>query len=202
VVVELVDLAGNATTGAVSVTLTLQGGPAGATLQGGGPVPVAAGRASFPALSVDRAPARYTLVASAPGLTSGTSDPFDVVSGPPDHLAWVTQPRTANVRHPVQPSPQVAVVDALGNVCAVGAGISVSLAQAPAGGQLSGTTLQQTSTGVATFSDLRLDPRGQYVLRAESPPYPAVASATFTVFEPSLVYTDPASFRPIALRRK
>jgi hypothetical protein len=201
VVVELVDEAGNPTSGTAPVTLSLQGGPPGASLQGGGPVPASAGRASFPALSVDRAPASYALVASAPGLTSATSDAFAVSPGPPDHLAWVTQPRRANVRQPVQPFPQVAVVDALGNVTAAAATVSISLAQAPSGGQLAGTTLQQTVAGLATFSDLRLEPRGQYALRAESPPYPAVVSAAFPVYEPSLAYSDPVGFRPIALRR-
>lgn len=201
VVVELVDLGGNPTNGAVSVTLSVQGGLPGAVLQGGGPVAVSGGRATFGALSVNRAPASYTLLASAPGLASATSDSFDVRAGPPDHLAWVTQPRTANVRQPVQPAVQAAVVDALGNVSATTATISVSLAQAPSGAQLSGTTLGQTTTGMVTFNDLRLEPRGQYALRAESPPYPAVVSATFTVYEPLMVYTDPATFRPIALRR-
>jgi hypothetical protein len=105
------------------------------------------------------------------------------------------------VRQPVQPFPQVAVVDALGNVTAAAATVSISLAQAPSGGQLAGTTLQQTVAGLATFSDLRLEPRGQYALRAESPPYPAVVSAAFPVYEPSLAYSDPVGFRPIALRR-
>lgn len=63
------------------ITLTIGTNPGGGTLSGTTTATAHQGAASFQELRIDRAGGGYTLVASANGLTSGTSAAFDV--GPP-----------------------------------------------------------------------------------------------------------------------
>jgi len=61
------------------VTLSLASTPPGTTLSGTGAV-ATEGIARFPSLTINHPGTGYQLVASAPGLTSGTSEPFDIAS--------------------------------------------------------------------------------------------------------------------------
>src|SRR5579883_2377833 len=65
------------------VTLTLGANPTNASLTGN-VAQTANGLCDFPALSIDRPGSGYTLIASAPGLTSATSAAFSIVAAP----AW------------------------------------------------------------------------------------------------------------------
>ena len=74
-------------TGPVGVAIGTN--PAGAVLSGSLQVGAVAGVATFAALALDRAGTGYTLVASAAGLTSATSDPFNVIAPTPVEVHWI-----------------------------------------------------------------------------------------------------------------
>jgi FKBP-type peptidyl-prolyl cis-trans isomerase 2 len=112
--VEVQDLAGNPITDAVAtVTLALGQNPAGDTLAGQTAVAVVDGIATFSDLSLDRAGTGYTLVATAPGLTSATSVGFAVAPAAVAHLALggLATPTTAGATQTLT----VAAEDAFGN---------------------------------------------------------------------------------------
>lgn len=70
-----------------AVTLSLQGGTPGTTLNGTPTVAMVGGVATFSALAVSRAGTGYTLAATCTGLSSATSATFDV---DPALLTWET----------------------------------------------------------------------------------------------------------------
>lgn len=81
--VQIEDALGNAAVTATnSVSLAIGTDPSGgtATLSGGGAVAAVGGVATFPSVSIDTAGTGYTLVASSTGLTSGTSNAFDITA--------------------------------------------------------------------------------------------------------------------------
>ncbi len=95
-----------------SVTISLRDNPGGATL--GGPItaPVHGGYATFTGLTLTRAAAGYTIVASSgAGPAADTTAPFAVTAGVPAELAVVPSPAA---HRPAAPS--VAVMDAYGNL--------------------------------------------------------------------------------------
>ncbi len=80
-VVELLDVTGNVATKLTdSVTLTIGANPAGGTLSGATTVVAVGGLATFSNVSIDRAGAGYTLIATSGGLTPVTSQAFDVTA--------------------------------------------------------------------------------------------------------------------------
>ena len=83
VTVRAVDASGNTAplfTGAI--TIAIGANPGGGTLAGTTTRTAVLGVATFDDLSIERAGAGYTLVASASGLSSATSAPFDIAPGP------------------------------------------------------------------------------------------------------------------------
>lgn len=81
IAVAIVDSLGNVVTSAThAVTLSLANNPTGATLAGTTTVTAVNGIATFADLSLDRAGTGFTLAATASGLSSATSSPFDVTS--------------------------------------------------------------------------------------------------------------------------
>ncbi len=72
------DSAGNDVAAVATVTISLASNPTGAQLSGSTVAALGTEAASFHRLVVDRVGAGYTLVASANGLVSGTSAPFDI----------------------------------------------------------------------------------------------------------------------------
>ena len=85
--VTALDVQGNVATGfGGNVTMAIGTNPGGGALSGGGATAAVSGVATFSALSINNAGPGYTLVASTPALpsgpvTSGTSNPFNIVSG-------------------------------------------------------------------------------------------------------------------------
>src|SRR3989440_4762343 len=78
------DTLGNVATGfADNVTVALAANASGGTLGGTTTVAAASGVATFADLSVNRAGTGYRLTASAGQLAGATSDPFDIIAGPP-----------------------------------------------------------------------------------------------------------------------
>ena len=78
VTVEVVDRQGHVVTAsAVAVTIALGSNPGNATLGGTTTAHTVTGVASFAELTLNEPANGYTLIASSPGLTGATSDPFD-----------------------------------------------------------------------------------------------------------------------------
>src|SRR5438874_968186 len=78
------DTLGNVATGfADNVTVALAANASGGTLGGTTTVRAMSGVATFADLSVNRAGTGYRLTASAGQLAGATSDPFDIIAGPP-----------------------------------------------------------------------------------------------------------------------
>ena len=93
--VTLVDSAGNpVTTGTSNVTLTVGSNPSGGVLSGTTTVAASGGVATFSNVALDKVGAGYTLTASATGLTSATSNPFQITPGAAAKLVFSTQPTT------------------------------------------------------------------------------------------------------------
>ncbi len=181
VAVEVRDAAGNAvTTSTATVSLSLAGGAAGATLAGTLAAAAAAGVATFSGLSVDRAGTGYQLHATATGLAAADSTPFDVAVGPPVSIAFAVQP--SNTRSTVPSSPAIAVdiVDAGGNAVASAANtVSLVIDSGPAVARLTGTVSVAAVAGRATFGTAAVDSAGSYRLRARSAGFADAVSASF-----------------------
>ena len=80
VVVEARDAFGNRTSAfAAQVSLAIGTNPAGGTLSGAQPATAVNGIATFDTLHIDNPASGYTLVASAAGLTDGTSGAIDIL---------------------------------------------------------------------------------------------------------------------------
>lgn len=92
-----------------------------------------------------------------------------VLGRPAVRLAFATQPADAGVGATLAPI-RVAVQDEIGGtVTSSPASVTLSLDRNPGGATLSGTRTVNASSGVATFSDLRIDQAGSgYTLRATS----------------------------------
>lgn len=181
--VAFLDASGNVCTQVtVPVDVTLDVNPGGAVLSGTTPQLAAAGVATFPGLSLDKAAIGYVLRASG-GAFSVTSAPFDIAPGAAASLAFRTQPSSISAGAPFTPAVQVELQDAFGNL-ATGASAPVTLAIGanPGGGSLLGSTSAAPAGGVATFPGLSLDKVGAgYTLVAASGALPAATSAPFDV---------------------
>jgi hypothetical protein len=173
--------------GSVTVALAPGTGDGGATLSGTTTVAATSGVATFASLAIDNAATAYRLQATSAGLTSATSDPFDVIAGGAARLVFTVQPANAVAGGTIQPAVEVTALDAQGNV-ALGFAGSVSLqitsgTGAP-GASLSGTTSVSVtaSNGVAAFSTLSIDlAAAGYALTASSADFASVTSAAFDV---------------------
>ncbi len=158
-------------TASVTIGITSGTGTSGATLSGTLTQSAVNGVATFNNLSINKAGTGYTLAATSSGLTSATSDTFNITTGTAAQLAFTTQPTssTGGVAFPAQ--PVVTLEDAGGNAV-TGTAQNVTLAiqnNAGPGGVLSGTTTVavNTSTGQATFSGLSINKAGTgYTLTA------------------------------------
>ncbi len=119
------------------------------------------------------------------------------VAGPPAALVFDAQPASGTAGATLAVT-QVSARDAHGNVTAPPGNVTLSLASAPAGAVLPGTTTAAPSGNAATFADLSVQKSGSYTLRAtsgtlqvECVPFtvaPAAAAAlAFTAGPPSSV---------------
>jgi hypothetical protein len=167
-----------------NVTIAIATNPAAGTLSGTTIVAPGSGVAAFANLSIDKAGAGYTLVASAAGLTGATSAAFDILAGPATHLVFIVQPSNTAAFSTITPHPQVAAEDAFGNIVLSFTGnVTVAIAVNPGGGVLSGTTTVAASAGVGTFPTLSIDAAGSgYQLSANSPGLVSGLSVLFNVF--------------------
>jgi uncharacterized repeat protein (TIGR01451 family) len=148
---RVVDPAGATVTSfAGSVTIAIAVNPAGGTLSGTTTVVAVAGVATFPNLSIDRSGAGYRLSAGASGITSATSDPFSILTGPASAAtSQITAAPVSIAADGVSTSTiTVEVRDALGNRRTAG-GDAVALTTTA--GVLGPVTDQANGTYVATL---------------------------------------------------
>ena len=184
VTVGVRDAYGNSVTGSsASISVALATNPSGGTLGGTTTVSAAGGVATFANLSIDRAGTGYTLVASSPGLASGTSSAFNVMAGPAARLAFTAQPASTVAGVAISPAVQVSVQDAAGNtVTSSSATITVALQANPNGATLAGILTLPATNGVATFPALTIGRAGSgYTLTAAAAGLASATSATFNV---------------------
>ncbi len=177
------------------VTLSISGGPAGAALTcTTNPLTVVNGDATFAGCKIDKA-GTYTLMASAPGLTSATQS-LTVTVGTATKLGFTTQPNNATVTQPFATQPVVAVQDAGGNTVTTGANstatITLSIGTNPGGGTLTctGGNSKAAVAGVATFAGCKIDKTGTgYTLVATASGLTAATSTAFNVSAPQAEIT-------------
>ncbi len=152
-----------------SVTLTLMGGPSGATVDGKLVVTLVRGVATFSGLKITKAGAGNSLTASG-SLTAATTNPFTVTPGAATHLAITTQPPASVTAGSTPFGLVVTALDAHDNVATSFAGkVALTLANNPGGSTPSGKFTVQAVAGIITFTDLLLNnPGSGYILKAKS----------------------------------
>jgi hypothetical protein len=181
------DAQGNTATGYTgAVTLSLSTNTAGAALSGTTSVNATAGIATFAAVNVTKVGSGYTLVASAPSLTSATSGAFTVGPGAASKLVFTAQPTSATAASAIAPAVQVTAQDANGNTATGFTGlVTIAVGANSGGGTLSGTMSVAAVAGVATFSNLTIDRAGTaYVLTATASGLTSAVSTPFDVTAP------------------
>jgi hypothetical protein len=184
VTVRIEDAAGNLVASGATVTIALGTDPSGeATLAGTASVAAINGIATFADLSIDRLGEGYTLAASAGELAGATSEAFPVIVGAAAQLVFAQQPTTTAVGTAIEPAVTVRIEDALGNLVASSAMVTVVLANDPGGeATLSGTLSVAAINGIATFGDLSIDRLGDgYTLAASAGELAAATSNAFDV---------------------
>jgi subtilase family serine protease len=164
------------------VTVTLGNDPGGATLGGTLSVTAQGGVATFSGLSITHAAAGYTLVASAAGSSSATTNAFTVTPAAPTRLAMVVQP-PGKVTLGAAFGMVVAVEDNYGNVEANYSGqVAVALAKNPGKAVLGGTLSVAVKQGEATFTNLTLNKIASgYTILASSGKLSPATTAPFSV---------------------
>ncbi|HYV48249.1 MAG TPA: Ig-like domain-containing protein, partial [Myxococcaceae bacterium] len=170
-----------ATQSNADISLVLGGGAVGATLLGTTTVTAAAGVATFPDISVDKAGNVYTLTAGSSGLATATSVSFNVTAGAAASLAYVTQPPASRQAGQTF-GASVAILDQFGNRTNSTAAVALAISNNPGSGTLSGTSTVNAVNGLATFAGLSIDKVGTgYTLDATSGALPAVTSNPFNI---------------------
>jgi hypothetical protein len=168
-------------TGSVTVAIGTNAG--GGTLSGTTSVTAILGVATFPNLSINRPGTGYTLTASGVGATAATSGPFNITPGPAVQLVFTGPPSNTGAGAAITPAVLVTAQDALGNTAtSFGGLVTITIADNPGGATLSGTPAVNAASGVATFSNLRLNRPGiGYTLRAGSAGLVPDTSTAFNV---------------------
>ena len=175
---------GNPIPGAANdITIAIGNNPSGAPLNGTTTRAAVNGVATFSDLTIRRTGTSYTLTASATGLGTATTAPFEVVPGAPAGLGFVVPPTLAKAGVVVAPAVRVAVVDLLGNVVTSGSEtVTVALGTNPAGASLTGNTTAPSVNGVASFPDLVISrPGSGFTLVASAGTTTPVTSPAFNV---------------------
>ncbi len=182
--VRALDAWGNlATSFAGSVSIAVGANPGGGTLSGTSPIAAVSGVATFFDLSIDKAGAGYTLMASAGGFSPATSPPFDITPGVATQLAFTGQPSNAVAGVAISPAVHVTALDPAGNPVPGFTGtVTVAFGNNPGGGTLGGTTSVAAVGGVASFGDLSSTKTGaNYWLTATATGLSTAPSGTFTI---------------------
>jgi hypothetical protein len=172
-----------ATTYASNVTLAISTNPGSGTLSGTASVAPVNGIATFTGLSINKSGTGYRLSASSGALTGDTSAAFNITAAPATQLVFSTQPTGTVAATSISPAVSVSAVDANLNLdLTYSAGITVAIGTNPSGGVLSGTLTAAASSGVASFSNLKISLAGVgYTLTAASGALTGATSAAFNI---------------------
>lgn len=148
IVVTVRDALGNTSSAYTGpVTMALGANPGGGALSGTTTAAAVAGVATFPALRIRQAAAGYTLVASAPSLTSATTSAFAVNAAPASVLTLVSGGGQGGLAGSTLVDPIVVMVsDSVGNPVA-GKAVTFSVA---VDGSVSPATAITASNGTAS----------------------------------------------------
>lgn len=193
-VVEVHDAAGNLITSySGNVTLAIGNNPAAGTLSGSVTVAVSGGVATFTGLSIDKAGAGYTLLASSGALSTGTSAAFNIAAGPATALVYAAAPGNTRAGVAFLNQPVIEARDTYGNVATSFSG-AVTLVIKPGtgapGAALAGTATVNAVNGVAAFSGLSINKIGTaYKLTASASGLPSVDSSSFDITASGLAFT-------------
>lgn len=185
-VITLYDAANNVVTGStLSVTIAVDPNPGNGLLLGTKTLTIGAGGSvSATDLSITKVGTAYTLTASATGVTSATSTPFNVSAGPPASMSFSVQPGGASGGSAFTAQPILTLYDAGGNpaTATTALSVTVTLGGTPAG-SLSGTTTQPIAVGAGqvAFSGLSIDKVGSYTLVASATGLTGATSNAFAV---------------------
>jgi hypothetical protein len=209
--VSIKDASNNVVDTSLAITLSIGNNVGGGTLSGTTTVNALHGVATFSDISIDKAGIGYTLDATAAGPFSTTSTQFTVIAAGPTQLAFVVQPTDTGagdssiaLPNAISPAMQVALEDAFGNICTgVSGTVSLSISTNPSGGKLTGGDITtppaiNTTTGIATFTDVSIDKAGTgYVLTAASSGLASAVSAPFSI-TPQSATTLGFSVQPVS----
>jgi hypothetical protein len=192
--VALQNAAGTTVTGAPATVVTLalgvNPGAAVLTCTGGLTKTSVNGVAAFSGCQIDKVGVGYTLVATASGLTSGSTALFDVA----DRLAFTTQPvaTAAGVAFTTQPVVAVRAGPSATAIHDSGTTVTLALGTNPGGAVLTctGGLSKVAVAGLATFAGCAISKAGTgYTLIATSAGLTSATSAAFTVTAPNAAIT-------------
>ena len=182
--VTALDPAGNLVpTFSGNVTIGFGNNPGGSTLGGATTVAAVNGVATFSDLTLDKSSNNYWLTATGTGLSTATSNAFNIAAGPATQLVFGTQPSTITGGTSFNPTVKVRALDALGNLATSFTGdVTVALGGNPGGGPLIGTATVAAVGGVATFSVLSVNVAATgYTLTADAGGFAQITSGLFDV---------------------
>ena len=178
ITVDVEDQFGNVVTSdSSSVTLSIDTGPG--SIGGTDTVAASSGVATFSNVKLDTA-GSYTLAAADGSLTTADSSSFTVSPAAASQVVFNQQPTNVTAGVAISPSITVDVEDQFGNVV-TGDSSSVTLTINTGPGSIGGTDTVAASSGVATFSDVKLDTAGSYTLAAADGSLTVADSSSFTV---------------------
>jgi hypothetical protein len=176
-VVAVEDLDGNIVTdyrGLVTLAITPGTGANDAHLFGGTKVVVVNGVVEFKYLSIDKAAAGYTLTATSGSLAPATSTSFAILPGPPERLAFITQPSDSIAGSPFAVQPTVTVQDQYGNA-------------------VTGFQGSVTLSGIIVFHY----PTEEGTIQTEVDPVPISGTTTIPVVNDFARFTDVAAIKSL-----
>jgi streptogramin lyase len=168
-----------------TVTLSLATDPSGDSKLGGTlTATVVNGKAVFAGLTLSNAGTGYVIEASTSGITSATTQPFNVALAA-NHLV-VTQEPPTTVAAGTEFTTIVSAVDGNGSVDgSFDQAITLSLLNNTYGATLGGTVTEGADGGVATFTDLTVsEPGDNFALQATGSTFVAAQSVGFDVTAP------------------
>jgi len=179
VAVAVLDPYGNTADSSARISLREK---SGASLFGASAAVASSGVAVFGDLNLRRAGTGYVLMASAVGLAEGSSPPFDVAAAAPAKLSFAVEPSDAAAGEPLDPPPAVLVLDAFENPARGShVGVSISIASAPEGAALFGTTTRSSAAAVAAFDGVSVRRAGTFSLLAASGSLVSATSRAFRI---------------------
>ncbi|MQF49162.1 hypothetical protein FIM08_04635, partial [SAR202 cluster bacterium AC-647-N09_OGT_505m] len=177
-VVAVQDVEGNTfASSSAAVTLAVTSGDG--TLIGTTTLNAVNGVATFTDLVINTADDGYVLTAISSGLTSATSEAFNLAIGTAAQLVYTTQPADSTSGELLSTQPVVAIQDGAGNVVTdSSATVTLTLSS----GTLSGTTTLNAINGIATFTDISVSTTGAgLALTASSIGLTSATSSSFAV---------------------